>query len=97
MINPLAAQLSRFLSTQFLSKNGPKLKIGYLHRSCLTRLVDDERLELLLVGGNLGGSLEPGDKLKSKRKIFKPPPTSFSAGADLIKVQKRFLTNKAKF
>ena len=52
---------------------------------------------MLLVGGNLGGSLEPGDKLKSKRKIFKPPPTSFSAGADLIKVKKRFLTNKAKF
>ena len=49
------------------------------------------------MGGNLGGSSEPGDKLKSKRKIFKPPPTSFSAGADLIKVQKRFLTNKLKF
>ena len=59
------------------------------------RLADDERLELLLVGGSFEKNLEQGgsrssgsSKLKSQisSKLLKPPPTSFSAGADLIKV-----------
>jgi len=63
----------------------------------LSRLADDERLELLLVGASFGGNLEQAgsssscqagrSKLKEMlgSKLLKPPPISFSAGADLIK------------
>merc|ERR1712212_655237 len=58
----------------------------------LSRLADDERLELLLVGASFGENSEQGGSntsnnstSKLKQKLLKPPPTSFSAGADLIK------------
>jgi len=59
----------------------------------LSRLADDERLELLLVGASFGENLEKASSNTSsnnstnkfKQKLLKPPPTSFSAGADLIK------------
>ena len=66
------------------------------------RLADDERLELLLVGASFGGNLEQAgsssscqagrSKLKEMlgSKLLKPPPISFSAGADLIKVTSQY-------
>ena len=61
------------------------------------RLADDERLELLLVGGSFERNLEEAGSSgsggsnssrssKLREKLLSRPPASFSAGADLIKV-----------
>ena len=57
------------------------------------RLADDERLELLLVGGSFernleeaGSSSSSSSNSKLREKLLRRPPASLSAGADLIKV-----------
>ena len=51
------------------------------------RLADDERLELLLVGGSLERKNKSRQNRTTTKKLFGSPPKSFSAGADLIKVK----------